>query len=302
MAKLIDVEELKSAGAAGFGAPDQLDRPLEAPRLRFDLAEMDVSLEAETGTLWSFMTPHAGPKYTPSLLRDLRRWQIEARRIHNEGLANLQYIVFGCRYPGAFNLGGDLEHVAALVEQGDLAALEAYGNSCVEMLYDNLHALSLPIITIALIQGDAAGGGIESALSFNVLVAERDARFSLPDDTFGMFPGIGAHSLLTRRVGAAMAERLLFSGKIYTAQEMYDLGLVHVLAEPGEGEAAVRHYIKQNHRRVNGRLGAYRAAQQVNPIRKEELQSIVRIWAETAMNLSEQQLKLMRRFAVKQVR
>ncbi len=237
-----------------------------------------------------------------SLLRDLRRWQIEAKRIHTEGLAQLQYIVFGCRYPGAFNLGGDLDYVSSLIEQRDRAALEAYGYACVEMLYDNLHSLSLPIVTIALIQGDAAGGGIESALSFNVLIAERDARFSLPDDAFGMFPGIGAHSLLTRRVGAAMAERLMFSGKIYTAQEMYDLGLVHVIAEPGEGEAAVRHYIQQNRRRMNGRLGAYRAAQQVNPIPLEELHAIVRIWADTGLHLSDQQLKVMRRFAVKQVR
>ncbi len=94
----------------------------------------------------------------------------------------------------------------------------------------------------------------------------------------------------------------MFSGKIYTAEEMYELGLVHVLAEPGEGEVAGRHYIRRNARRMNGQLGAYRAAQMVNPGTMDELQSVVRIWAETGMHLSEQQLKVMRRLAVKQVR
>jgi DSF synthase len=117
-----------------------------------------------------------------------------------------------------------------------------------------------------------------------------------------MFPGVGAHALLTRKIGAAAAERLMFSGKIYTAEEMYELGLVHILAEPGEGETAVRNYIRQSARRMNGQLGAYRAARQINPVTLEELQSVVRIWAETGMNLSDQQLKVMRRLAVKQVR
>jgi len=303
MAKLVDVEGLKSLGTVTFGENGQVEAPaVEASRLRFDLAEMEINWEAETGTLWSFMTPSGEPKYTTSMLRDLRRWQLEVKQHHDEQLIDLRYLVLGCRYPGAFNLGGDLEHVAALVETRNRDGLEAYGNACVEILYTNLRSLSLPIVTIALIQGDAVGGGLESALSFNVLVAERDARFSLPENAFGMFPGVGAHSLLTRRIGAAAAERLMFSGKIYTAEDMYDLGLVHILAEPGEGEAAVRNYIRQNQRRMNGQLGSYRAAQMVNPVSLDELQSVVRIWAETGMHLTDQQLKVMRRLAVKQVR
>jgi DSF synthase len=302
MARLVDVEGLKRADAAAFMPGEFADPVIEAARLRFDLAEMEVDWEPETGTLWSFMTPQGEPKYTPSMLRDLRRWQVEAKRVHEEKLLDLRYLVLGCRYPGAFNLGGDLEHVAGLIERRDLDGLEAYGNSCVDILYHNLQALSLPVVTIALIQGDAVGGGLESALSFNVLVAERDARFSLPENAFGMFPGVGAHSLLTRKIGAAQAERLMFSGKICTAEEMHELGLVHILAEPGEGEAAVRNYIRQNARRMNGQLGAYRAAREVNPVRLEELRAIVRIWAETGMNLSDSQLKVMRRLAVKQVR
>ncbi|HZV56885.1 MAG TPA: crotonase/enoyl-CoA hydratase family protein [Sphingobium sp.] len=304
MAKYEDIEgSLNLDNAASSRPLAPAAREAAAPRrLRFDLAEMDVSWESATGTLWSFMTPSGEPKYTPAMLRDLRRWQVETRRLVQEEALDLRYLVLGSRYPGAFNLGGDLAHVAGIIERRDRAALEAYGNACIEILYHNLQALSLPIITIALIQGDVVGGGLESALSFNVLVAERNARFSLPEQAFGMFPGVGAHALLTRRLGAAQAERLMFSGKIYSAEDMYALGLVHVLCEPGEGEAAVRAYVRQNERRRNGQLGAYRAARMIDPVTLEELQGIVRIWAETGMSLTDQQLRVMRRLAGKQVR
>jgi DSF synthase len=267
------------------------------PKTRFDLGEMEATLDHELKTVWSFMTPNEHPRFSLAMLRDLKAWQSEIQRLYLSEGADIQYVVLGSRYPGAFNLGGDLDHVATAIEQGNKAALEDYGNRCVDILYRNFMGLDLPVVTIALIQGDAVGGGFESALSFNVLVAERGATFSLPENLFGMFPGVGAHALLTRRLNAAMAERLMMSGKSYTAEDMYEFGLVHVLAEPGEGEATVRHYIKQNAKRQNSHLGIYRAAREVNPLTLEELRRIVHIWAETGMRLSPMQLKAMHRLA-----
>lgn len=276
-------------------------RPV-ASRLRFDLAEMEVTWDAELETLWSFMTPSDKPRFSMAMLRDLNAWQAEIQRLHATEAVPIKYVVLGSRFPGAFNLGGDLDHVAGAIERGDGAALEAYGNQCVDILYRNFQSLGLPVVTIALIQGDAIGGGFESALSFNVLVAERGANFSLPENMFGMFPGVGAHSLLTRRLSAAAAERLMLSGKTYSAEEMYDLGLVHVLAEPGEGEEAVRKYIRQNSKRQNGQLGVYRAAREVNPLTLDELRRVVHVWAETGLRLSPLHIKMMHRMAGLQVR
>lgn len=157
-----------------------------APKFRFDLAEMDVRWEGETGTLWSFMTPTMRPSFNPAMLRDLQAWQQEIRRAFSSDDSELRYLVLGSRYPGAFNLGGDLEFVADRAEARDTGALIAYGNTCVDILYQNMVSLDLPIVTIALIQGDAIGGGFESALSFDVLVAERSARFSFPEQVFGI--------------------------------------------------------------------------------------------------------------------
>lgn len=295
----------------------KVGRPMDAPvaqtdivqetvadplKVRFDLAEMEVNWDPELATLWSFMTPRGKPAFNPSMLRDLTAWQLEIQNLFARQEAPLKYVVLGSRYPGAFNLGGDLGYVADLIERRDQAALEAYGNHCVDILYRNYIGLDLPVVTIALIQGDAVGGGLESALSFNVLVAERGANFSLPENLFGMFPGVGAHALLSRRLNLATAEELMMSGRTYSAEEMHELGLVHILAEAGEGEAAVRDYIRTNGRRHNGQVGVYRASREVNPITLEELRRVVRVWAETGMRLSAIHVKMMRRLAGMQVR
>ncbi len=264
-------------------------------RHRFDLEQLDVRWDEAAQTLWSFMTPTGRPNFNRAMLRDLQAWQQEIERVFAPGGEPIKYVVLGSRFPGVFNLGGDLDYVAARIMERDAAALIAYGKACVGVLYENMIGLNLPIVTIALIQGDAFGGGFESALSFNVLVAERGARFALPETAFGMFPGVGAHSFLTRRLNAVQAERLMTSGAIYTAEEMYELGLVHVLAEPGEGERAVVEYIDRNSKRQTGHRGIYRAARQVNPITLAELHSIVEIWADTALSLRPQDVKLMRR-------
>jgi DSF synthase len=149
----------------------EADAVQQTTLLRYDLTEMEVRWDAQSQTLWSFMTPTDQPKYTQALLRDMRRWQKETQRLAQNGSLDIRYLVLGCRHPGAFNLGGDLSYVADAIERGDAVALEKYGNECVDILHGNLTGLGMPIITIALLQGDAIGGGLESALSFNVVVA-----------------------------------------------------------------------------------------------------------------------------------
>ncbi len=62
-------------------------------------------------------------------------------------------------------------------------------------------------------QGAALGGGFEALLSFDYIVAEQDATFGLPEILFGLFPGMGAHALLSRKLGSAQADRLIVSNR-----------------------------------------------------------------------------------------
>lgn len=280
-------------GLAGLSSLQHRERP-SGTRL-FDLGQLDVRWEAALGTLWTFMTPVDRPNFNRAMLRDFQRWQAEIGREFADPEEGLKYLVLGSRFPGIFNLGGDLELFAGFIASGDRESLIRYGRDCVSILHNNMRRLELPVVTIALVQGDALGGGFEAVLSFNVIVAEKGARFGLPEIAFGLFPGMGAHSLLSRRIGLARAEEMMLSNRLYTAEEMYDMGLVHVVAEPGCGEEAVRAYIAKNGRRQAGHRGIYHASSVANPITLEELNAIVEIWADSALCLSGSDLKLMRR-------
>ena len=277
-------------------------RTLPAGASLFDLGQLDVRWESGSGTMWTYMTPVDRPNFNLPMLRDFQRWQAEISREFSGPDAGLKYLVLGSRFPGIFNLGGDLNLFAGFISAGDRAGLVKYGRSCVSILHNNMRQLDIPMVTIALIQGDALGGGFEAALSFNVIVAERGSRFGLPEITFGLFPGMGAHCLLSRKVGLAQTERMMLSNRLYSAEEMHELGLVHILAEPGEGEAAVRAYIDKNRRRQSGHRGIYQASSLVAPITLEELEGVVEIWADAALCLTESDLKLMKRLVEAQTR
>jgi DSF synthase len=288
------------AGLAGTLPLQHRERP--AGSRLFDLGQLDVRWEASLGTLWTFMAPVDRPNFNRPMLRDFQRWQAEIGREFADPGEGLKYLVLGSRFPGVFNPGGDLELFAGFIAAGDREGLVRYGRSCVSILHNNLRRLELPIVTVALVQGDALGGGFEAVLSFNVIVAERGVKFGLPEIAFGLFPGMGAHSLLSRKVGLARAEEMMLSNRLYTAEELFEMGLVHILAERGRGEEAVRTYISKNGRRLAGHRGIYHASSVSDPVTLEELNAIVEVWADSALCLSEGDLKLMRRLAGAQIR
>lgn len=291
---------LGPGGTEGDG-PINLQERVDARRL-FELEQLEVSWEEPTGTLWTFMRPRGRPSYNPNLLEDFHAWQRGISAIFAKRQDDLRYLVLGSRTPSVFNLGGDLHHFLAKIRDCDRASLIAYGKSCVRILHRNMNTLGLPMITIGLAQGDALGGGFESLLSFNVIIAERGAKFGFPETMFGLFPGMGAYSLVARRINAAFAEEMMLSGRIYSAEEMKDVGLVHILADRGQGIEVARDYIQRNKRRYVGARAVFQAGREVNPVSLEELDRIVEIWADSCLQLRESDLKVMHRLVLAQDR
>jgi DSF synthase len=95
---------------------------------------------------------------------------------------------------------------------------------------------------------------------------------------------------------------MILGGTTYTAEEMHDLGIVQILAEPGQGEQAVRSYIERQGRRHGGHRAIYPAAREVNPVSLEELERIVEIWADAALHLRDKDLRVMERLVAAQDR
>ena len=292
---------LSGRGSSGTLARDHASSPNAEPDGGF--TELDIRFERGRGIYWCYLNPTERPSFTPRLLQDLLRMQRSLKRLCAESVTSpVRYFVVGSRVPGIFNLGGDLVLFAKLIRAGERDLLRSYARDCIDVVYNNAVAYDQPVVTIALVQGDALGGGFEAALSCDVIVAERGARFGLPEVLFNLFPGMGAYSLLARKIGGAAAERMILSGTVFTAEELHAMNLVHVLAEPGEGESAVRDHIERNSKRHRSQAAVYRAGRRVAPIAYDEMKDIVELWVDTAMQLTDADLRKMERLSSAQNR
>lgn len=251
---------------------------------------------------WGYMKSEPRPCFTGVLLREIVDWFGDiAKRLDNPACDDISYVVVASAHPGVYNLGGDLNLFRELIEQRDRENLYKYAQACIRPLFLNALHLNRPQIkTITLVQGDALGGGFECALSGNVLIAERGTKMGFPEILFNLFPGMGAMTLLGRKIGYSQAEKIILSGKLYLAEEMHELGVVDVLAEPECGEQAVYEFIRKESRQRNGAL-ALRSAREVSqPIGHDELMRIAEIWVDAALRLEPKDLRMMERLVMRQ--
>ena len=96
----------------------------------------------------------------------------------------------------------------------------------------------LPLTTIGVVHGVCFGGGFELALTCDVLIAEKSARFCFPELRLGIVPGFGGIPRLRRDVGNALIRDLLLSGRSIGAKKALAVGLVSQMVIAGEGLAA----------------------------------------------------------------
>ncbi len=282
------------------------ERALGVPITGRNFREISVRHDQQDKIFWCFMNQTGRPSYTYSLgaeIQQVQDWIGNNYAMPTTGCPDdLRYFVCGSKTPGIYNLGGDLRHFADCIRSRDLAAMRKYAETCVRMQHANSNGFGAPIITMALVQGDALGGGFEHALAFDILVAERSARLGLPEIIFNLFPGMGAYSFLVRRVGRKIAENFILEGKIHTAEELHELGIVDLLVEDGEGEAAIVDYCQRNQKRFAAERAVYLSRRVTAPVELEEMLRITTIWAETAMTLTDADVRKMERLADAQER
>lgn len=266
----------------------------------FQKSQLETRFDEEQGIYWAFMNPSPRPCFNLGLLAELRGFIASIEQ--NDGVlardgerGRIRYGVLASKTPGIFNLGGDLVLFRQAIESKSRSALMHYGQMCVNDLYPWHRNCDLPMTTMALVQGDALGGGFEAALSASVLVAEESARMGFPEILFNLFPGMGAYSFLSRKVGRRITEELVTSGNIYTARQLYDMGVVDVITSDGTGEAAVSAYVRKHSKSGNGRRAIETARNAISPVTREELERVVGIWADAALRLDERDIKTMDR-------
>ena len=270
--------------------------------------QYETEFEPASGTIWGYFKPKGTPCFSLGLLKDIRAH--DCALASNQGRVEVDgeqhaanYYVLASRTPRVFNLGGDLALFVLLIKARDRDALAHYAKLCIDNMYPRIQNFFSPTLTtISLVQGDALGGGFESALSSDVIVAEESAQMGLPEILFNLFPGMGAYSLLARRLGMRAAEELILSGRVLPARQLHEMGLVDVLAKDGEGVSAVHEWIAKNSKRRNGMQAVFRTRQLIHPVTRNELDAITDTWVDAAMRLEDRDLKMMGRIVRAQMR
>ena len=123
---------------------------------------------------------------------------------------------------------GEFEGLRGRVAEGKLL-LE-------KLVYRQLAQLPMP--TIAAIEGDALGGGLELALCCDLRVASSRARLGMPEVRLAVLPGSGGTQRLPRLVGPARAKELILTGRIINSDEAERIGLVNQVVPAGEARKA----------------------------------------------------------------
>src|ERR1035437_1014240 len=139
---------------------------------------------------------------------------------------DIRVVVITSTSPKAFCVGADLKERnsftdADLMEQRPVARA-AYGG-----------VLNLPMPSIAVVEGYALGGGLEIALSCDLIIAGSAAVVGLPEVSVGVIPGGGGTQLLTRRIGWSRAAGMIFTARRMSATEAARLGVVDEVVQAG---------------------------------------------------------------------
>jgi enoyl-CoA hydratase len=151
----------------------------------------------------------------------------------------------------AFSVGADIEDLRGMVlaEQRACARL---GQRVFQRVSD------LPIVSVAMINGFAFGGGLELALACTFRLAARQARLGLPEVTLGIIPGYGGTQRLTRVVGPARAAEFIMTGRAIGAEEAERIGLINRIYDGDPISAG----LKFSHSFINHSLVALRLARE----------------------------------------
>jgi DSF synthase len=251
--------------------------------------ELKCHYDPEDAILWTTSTPQGIPCFSSDLLHAMERGSqlVEGYFSGAENTRPLRYIVVRSGVPKVFSTGGDLGYFLRLIAAQDRARLTEYARAAINVAYRNYTAHNLQgVTTVALLEGDALGGGFESALSCDILIAEEHIKAGFPEVLFNMFPGMGGLSFLARRAGRKVVDELTRSGRQYGARELLEMGVIDQVVPTGQAVEAVSRLMRQREHQFEAHSAMNGIDRLLRPINLNELNEVVRMWVDCAMHLS----------------
>lgn len=171
-----------------------------------------------------------------------------------------------------FCAGADLRALyAGFLAVPDLAERRRRVSDFIDRIHVVMNRLdTLPLTTIGAIHGVCFGGGFELALTCDVLIADKTARFCFPELRLGIVPGFGGIPRLKREVGNGVVRDLLLTGRSVNAKRAQNIGLVSQMVAQGKHLDAARSTARQATR--FDRDAAVTCKRFIKPIPSEELE------------------------------
>jgi enoyl-CoA hydratase len=135
-----------------------------------------------------------------------------------------------------FCAGADLRELYLRSQEMACSQAAREVRSFLERIHHVMNTIdACPLTTIAVVHGVVFGGGFELALTCDLIIADKTARFCFPELRLGLIPGFGGIPRLKRDLGNAVVRDLLLTGRSFNATKMQQVGLISQLV--GEGEA-----------------------------------------------------------------
>lgn len=197
---------------------------------------------------------------------ELERFVGELDRLSRESYALIIY----SRQKAGFSAGADLRELYQRIQRMGGGEVARGVRGYLERIHRVMNALDTsPLTTIAAVHGVTFGGGFELALTCDLMIADKMARFCFPELRLGLIPGYGGIPRLKRDVGNAVVRDLLLTGRSFNATKAQQIGLVSQVVSEGESLRAARATAAQM--RKFDRQTAVVAKQFIKPIPHEEL-------------------------------
>src|SRR5436853_1152395 len=166
--------------------------------------------------------------------------------------ASLRGLILASAKKSIFVAGADLKTLLQGAKTGEMREFIERGQE----VFNRLANLKIP--TVAAIHGASAGGGFEVTLACDYRVASEDpaTRIGLPETGLGLLPAWGGCTRLPRLIGAEKAAEVILKGKLYSAQEALNIGLVDEIAPPDQLLDRARKKLRGGKRKIDGRAHA----------------------------------------------
>ena len=213
-----------------------------------------------------------------AMLADLEQFVAALGALRNEAHA---LIIFSARSEG-FCAGGDLRELFRLSQEVTGAERLSGLRNFIERVHCVMNALDeAPFTTIAAVNGLTFGGGFELALTCDLIIADKMARFCFPELRLGLIPGFGGIPRLKRDLGNAVVRDLILTGRSINAAKAQSAGIVSQVAAEGDSLRVARETAAQL--KKFDRNTALAAKRFIKQIPHEELRREIDIFCELFM-------------------